>query len=126
MHWLGNVASSGFYPGIDLLVVPSRAHESFCNVVMEAASLGVPSIVADRGALPERIGNGRYGWCFPAGDDSALAGLLDNCATDPQRVRRIGVAAIETRIEHEPEAVARRYVAQLDAWLEEYRSATAA
>ena len=126
VHWLGNVASSGFYPGIDLLVVPSRAHESFCNVVMEAASLGVPSIVADRGALPERIGNCRYGWCFPAGDDSALAGLLDSCATDPQRVRRIGVAAIETRIEHEPEAVARRYVAQLDAWLEEYRSATAA
>jgi glycogen synthase len=123
VHWLGNVASSGFYPGIDLLVVPSRAHESFCNVVMEAASLGVPSIVADRGALPERIGNGRYGWCFTAGDDVALAGLLDSCATDPDRVARVGTAAIETRVEHQPETVAHRYVSQLETWLDEYRSA---
>ena len=30
---------------------------------------------AEDRALPERIGNGRYGWCFPAGDVDALATL---------------------------------------------------
>lgn len=125
-HWLGPCAARDFHAGIDLLVVPSRAHESFCNVVMEGASLGVPSIVSDRGALPERIGDGRYGWCFPAGDVEALAALLAACADDPQRVAAIGMAAIETRREHAPETTVRRYAAQLAQWCAEHRALRAA
>lgn len=126
VHWLGPCAARDFHASIDLLVVPSRAHESFCNVVMEGASLGVPSIVSDRGALPERIGDGRYGWCFPAGDVAALATLLSACADDPQRVADIGMAAIETRREHEPATTVRHYAGQLAQWRDEYRALRAA
>lgn len=121
LNFYGNVAAASFYPRIDLVVVPSRAHESFCNVVMEAASLGIPAIVTDRGALPERIGDGRYGWSFSAGDTSALAQLLEQCADDPEMVARIGMSAIETRHEHRAETIATRYAAQLATWLADYR-----
>jgi glycosyltransferase involved in cell wall biosynthesis len=126
VHWLGPCAAREFHAGIDLLVVPSRAHESFCNVVMEGASLGVPAIVSDRGALPERIGNGRYGWCFPAGDVGALASLLSACADDPQRVAETGMAAIETRREHAPANTVRHYAEQLAQWCDEHRALRAA
>lgn len=122
VHWLGQQKSRAFYPTIDLLVVPSRAHESFCNVVMEAASLGVPAIVTDRGALPERIADGRYGWCVPAGDVEALAARLSACADDPDEVARIGARAIETRARHEASTVARHYAGQLAQWHAEHRA----
>lgn len=126
VHWLGPCRASEFHTRIDLLVVPSRAHESFCNVVMEGASLGVPSIVSDRGALPERIGDGRYGWCFPAGDVDALATLLSACADDPQRVADMGMAAIATRREHESATTVRHYAGQLALWCDEHRRLRAA
>jgi glycosyltransferase involved in cell wall biosynthesis len=44
---------AAFFAGIDLLVVPSRLHESFSLVVREAFSAGVPVLASDAGALPE-------------------------------------------------------------------------
>jgi glycosyltransferase involved in cell wall biosynthesis len=41
-----------------VLVVPSRGLESFGLVVREAAHAGVPSVVAERGALIELAGSG--------------------------------------------------------------------
>lgn len=124
--FLGPVPARDFYPDIDLLVVPSRAHESFCNVVMEAASLGIPAIVSDRGALPERLGGGRYGWCFPAGDAPALARLLAACVDDPARVLATGRRALETRSQHEFPAAIDHHLRMLQGWLREHRSAACA
>ena len=82
--------------------------------------------LSDRGALPERIGNGRYGWCFPAGDVDALAALLSACADDPARVATTGMAAIETRREHAPEHTVGHYAEQLAQWCAEHRRLHAA
>lgn len=124
--YLGPMRAIDFYPGIDLLVVPSRAHESFCNVVMEAASLGIPSIVSDRGALPERLGGGRYGWCFHAGDSSTLSRLLASCAADPAKVLLTGRRALETRAQHAYGTVIDTYLSTLARWLHEFRGAQCA
>jgi glycogen synthase len=118
-RFLGKVDAKGFYPQIDLLVVPSRAHESFCNVVVEAASVGVPSIVSDRGALPEKVEDGRYGWCFPAGDAQALADLLARCADAPGQVLETGRRAIETRERHQLGTMTDLYLDTLRMWLME-------
>lgn len=126
VEFLGPVRARDFYPDIDLLVVPSRAHESFCNVVVEAASLGIPAIVSDRGALPERLGDGRYGWCFPAGDAPALARLLADCADDPDRVLQTGIRAMETRALHQFPAIIDLYLRTLRGWLDEHRGAACA
>ncbi len=121
--FLGPTRAAAFYPDIDLLVVPSRAHESFCNVVMEAASLGIPSIVSDRGALPERIDGGRYGWCFPAGDAVTLSRLLAARAEDPVDLLQVGQRALETRAQHTYRHTIDTYLATLSGWLDEFRGA---
>lgn len=98
----GPVNAASFMAGIDVLVTPSRALETFCNVVMEAACLGIPSIVSDRGALPERVAYGAGGWIVPAGDANALARVMRLCQDDPAQVVARGRAAFKTRVDYEP------------------------
>lgn len=98
----GPVDAARFMAGIDVLVAPSRALETFCNVVMEAACLGIPAIVSDRGALPERVAYGAGGWIIPAGDANALSHALRLCMADPAQAAARGLAAFKTRVEYEP------------------------
>jgi glycosyltransferase involved in cell wall biosynthesis len=90
VEFMGVVNAAEFLSNIDVLVTPSRAHETFCNVVMEAGCLGRPAIVSNRGALPERVEHGNSGWIFPAGDSQELAKLMNNCINHPQDVRSKG------------------------------------
>jgi glycosyltransferase involved in cell wall biosynthesis len=53
---------------------------------MEAGCLGRPAIVSDRGALPERVENGKSGWIFSAGDAQQLARLMHHCIANPEEV----------------------------------------
>ncbi|MCA9320103.1 MAG: glycosyltransferase [Planctomycetes bacterium] len=71
---------------VDLAVFPSLAMETHSLVLDEAMALGLPVIVSDRGALPERIG-GR-GIVTPAGDLAALTAAIDRLA-DPEARRAI-------------------------------------
>jgi glycogen synthase len=98
----GVVKPAPFLDGIDVLVTPSRAHETFCNVVMEAGCLGIPAIVSDRGALPERVEQGASGWIFPAGDAQALARVLHQCLDHPADVAARGAVALQSRPRYEP------------------------
>lgn len=78
---LGWCEPSQFFSQIDLLVVPSRAPESFGLVVAEAMAAGVPVLVSDAGALTEVTAPG-YPWVFPAGDADALARVLAAVSDD--------------------------------------------
>ena len=97
VEFLGVVNAAEFISNIDVLVTPSRAHETFCNVVMEAGCLGRPAIVSNRGALPERVEHGNSGWIFPAGDIQELAELMNNCIKNPIDVISKGVNARSLR-----------------------------
>ena len=105
----GVVRAADFLNEIDVLVMPSRASETFSNVVMEAACLGIPSIVSDRGALPERVDFGASGWIFPAGDHHALEQLMQLCMDDRALATERGTAALQTRSRYDPER-------QVEAW----------
>ncbi len=50
---LDGEAKDAFFAGLDLLVVPSEWEENAPLVVVEAAVRGLPSVVSDRGGLPE-------------------------------------------------------------------------
>ncbi|MEN9538596.1 MAG: hypothetical protein RLZZ126_831 [Pseudomonadota bacterium] len=97
VEFCGVVNAAPFLAQLDVLVTVSRAHETFCNVVMEAGCLGVPSIVSDRGALPERVLQGRSGWIVPAGNADALAVAMSHCMRHPDEVRAKGQVALEAR-----------------------------
>lgn len=58
-----------------LLAYPGGPPESFCLTVAEAQAMGLPAVVRPRGALAERVADGRTG--FAVEDD---AGYVDACA----------------------------------------------
>lgn len=101
----GVVKAGDFLLRHHVVVTPSRARESFCNVVLEAACIGRPGIVSDRGALPERTGNGQWGWVFPAGDAQALAQCMRHCMDHPAEVHAKGSLALTCRPKNTQETV---------------------
>ena len=72
------------YEQIDVLVIPSTAHESFSLVAREALLRGVPVIAARVGALPEVISDGVNGFLTRPGDVEALSALLGRLGDHPE------------------------------------------
>ncbi len=72
------------YDEIDVLVIPSLAHESFSLVAREALLRGKPVIAAKIGALPEVVEDGVNGFLTPPGDTEALAALFVRLAENPE------------------------------------------
>lgn len=66
---------------LDLLVVPSRCHETYSLVAREALLAGVPVIATNLGALPDVIQDGVNGYLVPAGDVPALSRALERAKT---------------------------------------------
>jgi glycosyltransferase involved in cell wall biosynthesis len=58
---------------IDVLVIPSRCHESYSILAREAAACGVPIIVSDLRAQSDALQDGVNGLCFKAGEPADLA-----------------------------------------------------
>jgi glycosyltransferase involved in cell wall biosynthesis len=67
------------FEGARLLVLPSL-HEGFGLPVLEALSLGVPTIVSDRGALPELVEDAAL--VVDPDSPEALAGAIDRMLAD--------------------------------------------
>ena len=85
---------------IDVLVVPSRCHESYNLVEREAAACGIPIIVSDLRAQSDALQDGVSGLCFKAGDPADLAAkvlLLKNDMELLQTFKRqtAGVRSVE-------------------------------
>lgn len=51
--WMSD--SNALYSKIDVLIVPSRWHEPFGRVAVEAINHGIPALVSSKGGLPETI-----------------------------------------------------------------------
>lgn len=89
--------------GARAVVLPAEWPENAPFTVLEAAMQGVPVIVSDMGGLPEmaEIVGGRV---FPAGDDEALSGAIDDVWEDGAGAReraRAGQAAVEAHYDRE-------------------------
>jgi glycosyltransferase involved in cell wall biosynthesis len=77
-EFVGHVDSNEFLASVDALVVPSVWEEPFGRVAAEAAALGVPSIISNRGGLAEAAEShgGRFVLIDPE-DHKALVGVLE-------------------------------------------------
>lgn len=69
------------FPRYDLAVFPSLFRETYGYVVDEAMLLGLPVVISDLGAPPERLG--QRGVAFTAGDAEALAEILQRLIDEP-------------------------------------------
>ncbi|HWQ84554.1 MAG TPA: glycosyltransferase, partial [Anaerolineales bacterium] len=79
------------YASFDILVVPSRAPETFSLVTREALARGKPVIAARIGAFPEIIQDGVNGFLFPPGDVQALAGLMTGFTNDRTLINQLSI-----------------------------------
>jgi glycosyltransferase involved in cell wall biosynthesis len=80
------------YAGARAVVMPSL-DEGFGFPALEAMAVGVPVVAADRGALPEVLGDA--GWLVDPTNIEALAAAIDSAATDDaaaERARSAGLA----------------------------------
>jgi len=80
----------------DVLVVPTLGeYETFGLTALDGSAAGVPLVVSDGGALPERVERGE-GWVVPPGDPRALGEALRRLRRDPDMARTIRARGRET------------------------------
>lgn len=82
----------------DLFVLPSKEagdgdRDGLPNVVMEAASQGLPIVATDFAGIPEFVRDGVEGLLVPPGDFAALAAALNDLARAPEKRATLGEAA---------------------------------
>lgn len=92
LHWLGELDEmTGFYNGVDVLVLPSAFGEGFPNVVGEAMATGTPCVVTDVGDSALVVGDA--GWVAPPGDSQRLADAVAHALRDLPSSRGLGLRA---------------------------------
>ncbi|CEP36894.1 Glycosyl transferase group 1 [Halomonas sp. R57-5] len=83
------------------LLFTSRSYETQGLVVLEAAALGVPAIVASQTAATDYVIHNETGLIFETGDSSSLDGQLAVLECD-ETVNRLGVQAYQKFWESQP------------------------
>lgn len=101
---------AGWMRAMDVVVLPSVAHESMGMVLIEAMTLGRPAVCSAIGVTGEIVQDGRTGMLVPIGDADALADALAHLLTaDPARRVEMGrLAAIDMRRRFSPADFCRR------------------
>ncbi|MEZ4387947.1 MAG: glycosyltransferase family 4 protein [Candidatus Krumholzibacteriia bacterium] len=101
----------------DLLLMTSH-HEGLPYTLLEAMSLGLPTLASDVGGLAEVLRHGETGWLVPPNDPPAVADALATLAADPSLRQRLGEAAArEQRARYTLSAMGEQYLAVYDAVL---------
>ena len=90
--WLSHDLVMKELSGARALIFPSLWYETEGLVVLEAAALGIPSVVADTCAARDLVIDGETGFHFRGGDERDLQSTMARLQ-DGQVVRRLGEAA---------------------------------
>jgi glycosyltransferase involved in cell wall biosynthesis len=78
------------------VILPSAWEETFGLTAVEAMAVNTPPIAAAHGSFPELISADTDGMLFPAGEAAALAEVLADVESNPERYLKLGVRARET------------------------------
>lgn len=78
---------------LDVLVLPSYAHEGIPQIVLQAQAMARPVVATTIGGIPEVVADGVTGLLIPPRDDEALANRISSLLDDPARATRLGKAA---------------------------------
>jgi len=118
VEFLGYVPAAELFSQIDILAVPSRWHEPFGRIILEAYSNAIPVIASSRGGIPEIVDEGRTGWLYNPDDSKSLAHTLGKVYKQRNKLREMGIYARNKSLAFTVEAHVKQY-------LEIYRMAAA-
>lgn len=82
--------------GVRAVLLPSTWEETFGLTAVEAMAASTPPVAASHGSFPELITQATDGVLFRPGDPSALAEVLADIESDPERYLKLGAHARET------------------------------
>jgi glycosyltransferase involved in cell wall biosynthesis len=82
--------------GARAVLLPSAWEETFGLTAVEAMAASTPPVAAAHGSFPELIIPGTDGVLFRPGDPSALAEVLADIQSEPERYLKLGARARET------------------------------
>ena len=99
------------YANGDFFVFPSRT-DTLGNVVLEAMSSGLPVVVSDAMGPKELVDEGVTG--FVAADAAEFGRAMDRLATDADRRRAMGIAALESARARSWDSIAEQLIAYYD------------
>jgi glycosyltransferase involved in cell wall biosynthesis len=126
----GDIRFEGFLSGGALhealrrsraFVVPSEWYENAPMTILEGYALGKPCIGSRIAGIPEMVREGQTGFCFPPGDEAALAATLKRVAgLSDMEVFRLGE---QSRSWVETEFSVARYVERVTALYRELGAA---
>jgi glycosyltransferase involved in cell wall biosynthesis len=97
--------------------VHSATYEGMPNSVMEAATLGVPIVAADAGALGEILSDGENALVVPPGDPAALGGAVARVLADDALAAHLSAGALRLVGELTPERERDQWLALYDRLL---------
>lgn len=95
--WMGKLPFEeipGWFRRLSLVICASR-NEGFGLTCLEAMASGVPVVATRAGAWEMIIREGVDGCLVPCGDAAALAAAVEQALHDPDRLARMGRAALE-------------------------------
>lgn len=84
-----------FFAAVDLFIMPSRS-EGWGLAASEALAHGIPVVASDTGGLASIVEPGHTGWLVAPGDSHALAGAIEEAASEPQRLKGMSWRARES------------------------------
>jgi hypothetical protein len=84
--WVANVPEA--LRELDILVVPSKAHDAAPRIVMEALSAGTPVVAYPSGGIPELFEDGRSGVLCPSPTPAMLARAIQDLLEHADRMTR--------------------------------------
>lgn len=93
IHRVDEVADIRPYLRAMGVLVLMSLREGFPNVVLEAASMGVPAIVADSTGTVDSVVDGMTGFVVPVNNSAMLASRISELAADTELGMRLGDAA---------------------------------
>jgi glycosyltransferase involved in cell wall biosynthesis len=98
--WKGRVTLLGhradvpnILASLDVLVLPSYAHEGIPQIILQAQSMARPVVATTIGGIPEVVEDNVTGLLIPPRDADALAEKIGAVLDDPALAKRLGQAA---------------------------------
>ncbi len=110
VNFLGHVSPESFFSNIDVLIVPSLWNEPLGRVVIEANAHGIPTIVSNRGGLPEIVEDKVTGYIFEPDEPRSLQKLLEYLINHPEDIDQMRNKCLAISKNYLPSRISNSYM----------------